>query len=139
MSTNECIEWPFGLGVDGRGIIEFLGEKIYVYRLAMEFHLGSKIESGMEVCHRCDNPKCFNTRHLFMGTHQENFDDAKRKNRMPSGERHAMSKVTDEDVKFIRELRSKGMTQLSIAEKFGISRPLVSMLVNNKHRAERLS
>ena len=45
------------------------------------------VAAGLFVCHTCDNPRCIDPFHLFLGTHQENVDDAVRKGRMrgPTG------------------------------------------------------
>lgn len=39
------------------------------------------IKDGMYVLHKCDSRMCCNPDHLFLGTHQDNMDDMKRKGR----------------------------------------------------------
>jgi hypothetical protein len=41
----------------------------------------------MEFCHKCDriHGLCANPNHIFLGTHKDNVEDMKRKNRQPKG------------------------------------------------------
>lgn len=40
------------------------------------------IDDNLLVCHKCDNPKCINPEHLFLGTYSENMNDCKAKGRL---------------------------------------------------------
>lgn len=56
------------------------GKKKLAHRVAWELANGP-IPDGLLVCHSCDNPPCCNPKHLFLGTHQDNKDDAVAKDR----------------------------------------------------------
>ena len=61
-----------------------------------------EIPDGMFVCHKCDNPACINPEHLFLGTHTDNMHDMKEKGRAQRGESHHRARLTEEEVKKIR-------------------------------------
>jgi hypothetical protein len=92
----------FGKIVKRRGCWEWKGEKRYdgyslfrirvngkqrtfgVHRLLWLLTYGDVLP-GFFVMHKCDNPSCVRLDHLYLGTHQNNMDDMKRKGRHKSG------------------------------------------------------
>ena len=91
------------------------------------------IPPGMWVLHRCDNKRCCNPAHLFLGTRQDNIDDAVRKQRMCWGERRANAKLTEAQAREIQKLYSSGqLKQRQIARRFGIHQCNVSRIINGK-------
>lgn len=135
---GECWCWN-GTKISGYGIVVLWIDKKRkhkrAHRLSYELNIGP-IPEGMEVCHRCDNPPCVNPAHLFLGTHGDNVRDMHRKGRWNpgnrNGERNGRAKLTAANVKSIRRLREKGWTQQRIADKFGVSQPLVGLILRGK-------
>lgn len=79
-SQNGCLEWTGALSGDGYGMTTWNRKRYGVHRLAWELVKGP-IPNGKVVCHRCDNPKCVDVTHLFLGTQKENIRDAWAKGR----------------------------------------------------------
>ena len=56
------------------------GRQHFVHRLAWTLRYG-KIREGMQLCHRCDEPRCINPDHHFVGSHEANMADRRDKHR----------------------------------------------------------
>ena len=118
---NNCWIWEGGKFHSGYGSFD---KHTRVHRFSYEIHYG-EIPKGMLVCHHCDNRLCVNPKHLWLGTSKENSEDMVKKNRQAKGDRISRSLVSS-DVKMINKLLKEGETCISIANKFNVSRQLVS-------------
>jgi hypothetical protein len=117
-----CHEWHACLLPRGYGAIQRDGKKIAAHRVSWELHHGP-ITGGLHVLHRCDNRKCVNPAHLFLGTHQDNMRDRDQKGRQARrpGELNPMAKLTDaqREAMAAEYLAGKERVYL-IAEKYGV-------------------
>lgn len=135
---NGCWEWNGPVAKHGYALTkdyENRGKNIPVHRLSYRIHKGN-IPVGLLVCHTCDNRKCINPDHLWVGTHQDNSNDCKSKKRAKSGGVYGVkctkAKLNDEKVKEIKKMLKNGISNKDIAEIFGISRPVISEIKHNK-------
>lgn len=123
-----CWEWQGPLNGRGYGRVWWHGTRAPAHRVAWELANGP-IPAGLIVCHNCpggDNPRCCRPDHLFIGTIDDNNQDAARKGRK------AM-KLTPADVAEIRRLYTTGkLTQRQIAGLFGIHDSVVNEIILRK-------
>lgn len=93
-------------------------------RIAFKIEYGHTPEE-MDVCHSCDNPRCVNPAHLFLGTAQDNADDMVKKGRHRTnparGSDSGPAKLVENQIIQIRELRKCGVPVREIASIFSIS------------------
>lgn len=108
------------------------GEHELSNRAAWRLYVGV-IPTGAFVLHRCDNPKCVNPEHLFLGSQTDNMNDMWDKGRsrpgVSHGSNHGMSKLTESQVKEIRESKEAGT---AIAKRFGMSTTTIYDIRNRK-------
>ena len=136
---NECWNWIGGIVKRGYGSfgIRCDDNKIrmkYAHRIAWEYCNG-KIPIGMNVLHHCDNPRCVNPTHLFLGTHSDNMVDMHSKSRGGNlvGEKSNLSKLSEKDVLKIRNYyKDKKYNQYELAFIFNVSQACISDIVNRK-------
>ena len=88
---NGCWEWLGAKYSNGYGAITITVDgkprAKLTHRISYEVFCGP-IPEGLCVLHKCDNPKCINPAHLFVGTYKDNMQDAKAKGRVASGRCH---------------------------------------------------
>ena len=104
-------------------------KRIGAHRFSYSLHYG-EIPNGQFVLHKCDIKLCVNPNHLFLGTQQDNIDDAVFKDRHVYGEKQGASRLTDELVLDIRKRYSFGnVTQRELAKEFGVCQWTISACI----------
>jgi len=118
--------WLWGNGVNHRGYGKTsMGRKtIAAHRAAYEAFVGS-IPDGMSVLHRCDVPSCVNPDHLFLGSQADNIKDKVAKKRQASGERHGMSKLSEDAA---RAIKFGAASARQAADEHGVSACMVRQI-----------
>ncbi len=84
---------------------------VRAHRIVAETCLGP-IPNGWIICHECDNPKCCNPIHLFIGTHKANAEDMVSKNRVD----RKVNAMRDKIGRFVAAAHSSAGTTKSITE-----------------------
>lgn len=125
---KRCHEWTGHIMPNGYGQISKDLKPHYVHRVSWELNYGP-VPTGQYVLHRCDNRKCANPEHLFLGTYHDNMDDMVAKNRQPAGMRNSHAKLTDDAV---RVIRASTLKQQELAEIFGVTQPTISEVQSGK-------
>ena len=127
-NSNECWEWTAKTAVAGYGRLTVDKKSILAHRLSYELFKG-KIPEDFCVCHTCDNRKCINPDHLWLGTKSDNTKDMYSKNRQydVAGENHGRTKLNWSQIGEIRKLKGKE-TLVNIGKKYGIAKSAVSAI-----------
>lgn len=142
---SACWNWQACL-VRGYGHLGWEGKQQLAHRVSWKIANGT-IPPGMYVCHRCDNPRCVNPGHLFLGTPADNIRDMVAKGRqakgaattayrhperLARGERHGHSKLDSASVLAIRAARAAGIRLSVLATQYGVTDGLISAIATRR-------
>lgn len=129
-----CWQWTASTNASGYGTFATRRGSQLAHRVSFLLHCGD-IPPGMCVLHRCDNRRCVNPAHLFLGTHTQNMEDMKVKGRAVGhrGERNPRAILTERDVQSIRDEIANGVSQKSLAFRYAVSKQTISAISRNRN------
>lgn len=120
IKNNYCWDWKGCPGPGGYVLLRYKNKKISAHRASWIIHNG-EIPKHFWVLHTCDNTRCSNPDHLFLGTAKDNAQDRQSKNRGQKGETHHKRKLTEDDVIKINKLIVSGLSDKMISEKYKVT------------------
>lgn len=134
--TSYCWNWTAGSRNPhlGYGEFKWQGRNYIATRFLWMLEYGVA-PGSLSVLHRCDNPRCVNPDHLFLGTDKDNMTDkaTKKRGNAPKGEKHGRVKLTAD---MVRDIRSKYAahthTLTQLAQEYSVAFQHISGIVNRR-------
>ena len=133
-NMDDCWEWIGGLSQFGYGHFFMRGKLEQAHRASWKIYKG-KIPKGLCVCHTCDNRKCVNPKHLWLGTRNDNIQDMIKKGRATKAdpEDNGSAILNWELVNKIRQIRrEKRIYYKDLAVMFNVHYATIKRIILNK-------
>lgn|SRR5215469_1386358 len=134
-STDSCLIWPYQTDRDGYGRLRMpmavAGKRVKVaaHRLAYKIVNGNWPKN--EGTHSCDNPSCFNPRHIKDETNAMNQAQKAERGRSLRGSMQHDAKLTDD---LVRQARAEYVPRRNgfhkLAKKYGVSKHAMRLAVS---------
>lgn len=138
---TQCWEWQGSCNNTGYGTVAWGGKVYTAHRIAAwlsglvdQPSVPDDARALSHVLHRCDNRKCCNPSHFFLGNYADNLRDAYSKKRkvQPKGSEHANAKLSRMQAESIRRRYDSGEKQVPLAQEFGVSQRVISLIVRGE-------
>lgn len=145
-TPSGCIEWQGDRNLSGYGVLRAAmnghpRKMIQAHRYAW-YRAHGNVPEDMCICHKCDNRKCVNIEHLFLGTWADNNRDRSQKGRSGSriyseeerqryskmfrGSNQTNAKLTEKQALEIYNRKDK--THAELAKEYGVSKAVVTSI-----------
>lgn len=119
--STGCWDWGWAIGEDGYAKSNIRGNHPPMHRVAFMLWRGP-IPEGLWVLHKCDNPKCCNPNHLFLGDAKTNIIDCITKGRMS----HATHVTTKRRTKTqVIEIRNDPRSTRALSKVLGLGESII--------------
>lgn len=128
-----CWGWGGYISKKGRAVFNLNDKSFFASRVMWTLVHGA-IPSRLLVCHSCDNPRCVNPDHLFLGTDLDNAKDRDRKGRGAVGDRHWSVLHPELRPKGSRNGSIKQPGRLPRGEKHGNAKLTAELVINMRKR-----
>lgn len=132
--TDTCWIWLGAIDNVGYGSIRINGQTFRSHRVSYELKYGSIPNNDLCVLHRCDNRRCVNPDHLFLGTKKDNTFDMINKGRAihPKGIDCSSHKLSENQVLEIRMRYANGESTRKITKDYPVSASTIWAIVTMK-------
>ncbi len=137
-TTGDCWLWTgqaygVGYGVMTVGIGSRGFRSVMTHRLSYLLAYGY-LPADRDICHTCDVRCCVRPAHLFAGTARDNARDRERKGRgnQSHDSAHVSAKLTEGQVREIRQRAATGEGSTALSRAYGVSVPSILDIVRRQ-------
>ena len=140
-TPEDCWEWQGCCNSTGYGSVGWHSKTYTAHRIAawlsglvLSPSAPTSSKEPTHVLHKCDNRKCCNPAHFFLGAFGDNMRDAYAKQRkvQPKGEHHANAKLTYVQAEEIRARYASGELQVPLSKEYGVTQRVISLIVRKE-------
>jgi hypothetical protein len=126
-TESGCHEWQSTFHRDGYGKFWHVDRQVQAHRMAYMIYKGDPGDQW--VLHKCDNRKCVNPEHLYLGTPAQNTSDMFERGRAIGNTRTSLDVVQRAQAFY-----ALGFSQQKIADMLGIYQTTISKYVRNAQK-----
>ena len=127
-----CWPWTGCVLPKGYGVITFHQRSLYAHRVAYSLTFGVSLVD-LCVLHTCDNPRCCNPDHLFLGTDADNVADMHGKGRTAVGGMLPQTRLTADDVRAIRvRFATCNVSGRALAREYGVAHETMRAITSGR-------